>query len=360
MGKLFHAFMQADPSTTRQYGGTGLGLVISQRFCQMLGGDITVESALGQGSAFTIRLPAETVVAADRKATAVVQKLVSVIPPAVSGSQVVLVIDDDPTARDLVVRFLTREGLQVVTAASGEEGLRLARAVHPVAITLDVVLPGMDGWTVLTALKTDPELATIPVIMLTIADNQSQGFALGAADYLVKPIDAAQLVSVLQRYRNGTASNLALVVEDDASLRELTRRQLQKADWAVVEAENGLEALARLVEIEPAVILLDLMMPKMDGFAFLAELHKADAWQSIPVIVMSAKHLTPEDRLQLNGAVAAILQKGEYNCETLLRQVRALVPAGTQSECKDNARCSHDVGTGRLPTTAGQEPEPAS
>jgi CheY-like chemotaxis protein/nitrogen-specific signal transduction histidine kinase len=329
--QLFHAFMQADPSTTRQFGGTGLGLAITQRFCQLLGGDITVESSLGQGSTFTIRLPAETIFAVSQGPAGVVQKPRLAAPVRVSDSQPILVIDDDPSALDLVVRFLSKEGLQVVTATSGEEGLRLARVMRPAAIALDVMLPGMDGWSVLTALKADPDLAAIPVIMLTINDNQSQGFALGAADYIMKPIDPARLTSVMQRYSNGSMTNLVLLVEDDLNLRELTRRQLQKVGWAVVEAENGYEALERLTEIVPTVILLDLMMPEMDGFTFLTELHQRAEWRSIPVIVTSAKTLTPEERLRLNGVVATIMQKGTYTCDTLLHQVRALVAAVAQS-----------------------------
>jgi CheY-like chemotaxis protein len=185
----------------------------------------------------------------------------------------------------------------------------------------------MNGWDVLAALKADPALASIPVIMLTITDDQRRGFTLGAADFLTKPVDTAHLVRVLQRHQNGNAPNLAMVVEDDASLRELTRRQLHKAGWTVVEAENGRVAITRLAECRPAVILLDLMMPEMDGFTFLTELHQTDAWQGIPVIVISAKELTPEDRLCLNGAVEAILQKGTYTCEALLQQVCGLVTA---------------------------------
>jgi CheY-like chemotaxis protein len=297
----------------------------------MLGGSITVESTLGQGSTFTISLPAETGFTMHHEAAAVVQKPPPYMPITASDSQPILVIDDDPAVRELVVRFLTKEGFQVVTAASGEEGLRLVQVVRPAAITLDVLMPGMDGWAVLAALKAAPELASIPVIMLTIHDNQSQGFALGAADYMVKPIDPARLTRVLQRYSKSGTANLALLVEDDVGLRELTRRQLQKVGWVVVEAENGREALERLTGIAPAVILLDLMMPEMDGFTFLTELHQHEEWRSIPVIVTSAKTLTPEDRLRLNGAVATIMQKGTYTCDALLHQVRALVPAGGQS-----------------------------
>jgi CheY-like chemotaxis protein len=185
----------------------------------------------------------------------------------------------------------------------------------------------MNGWAVLTALSADPALATIPVIMLTITDDQKQGFALGATEFLTKPIDTTHLVSVLRRYSHGNTSNLALVVEDDAGLRELMRRQLHKAGWEVAEAENGQMALARLAKMQPTVILMDLMMPEMDGFLLLNELRQTDTWRSIPVIVVTAKELTPDDRQRLDSAVAAILHKGEGTCETLLQQLRQLVPA---------------------------------
>jgi CheY-like chemotaxis protein len=239
------------------------------------------------------------------------------------------VIDDDPLARDLLARLLTKEGFQVVTAASGPEGLRLARAVRPMTITLDVLMTDMDGWSVLTALKADPELATIPVVMLTITDEQDKGFTLGAADYLTKPIDTTRLSSVLQRYRGKGASEVVLIVEDEAGLRELMRRQLHKAGWAVAEAANGQEALARLAETRYVAILLDLMMPEMDGFTFLTELRKVDP--STPVIIISAKELTPEDRLRLNGAVTTILQKGAYTGPDLLRHIGDLVKTSMQS-----------------------------
>jgi len=323
--RLFQPFSQADASTTRQYGGTGLGLTITQHFCHMLGGTITVESALGKGSTFTMRLPAAA--ALEPETLEAIQQPCTAVHPTVTATPSILVIDDDPEARDLLERVLAKEGFQVVTATTGEEGLHLARTLHPTAITLDVLMDGMTGWDVLTALKADAALASIPVIMLTITDDQCRAFTMGATDFLTKPVDTAHLVRVLQRHQNGHAANVALVVEDDANLRELLRRQLHKAGWAVVEAENGRVAITRLAECQPAVILLDLMMPEMDGFTFLTELRQTTAWQEIPVIVISAKELTPEDRLWLNGAVKAILQKGAYTCETLLQHVRELVTA---------------------------------
>lgn len=324
--KLFQAFTQADTSTTRKYGGTGLGLAISQNFCHMMGGEITVQSALGQGSTFTVRLPAE-----------VVEPKVGQLPPleeptpialqSSEGAPTVLVIDDDPTVRDLMHRFLSKEGLQMIAATSGEEGIRLARELHPAVITLDVLMPGMDGWAVLTALKADPVLSNIPVIMLTITDEKQMGYALGAADYLTKPIEWERLAAVLQRYECPRPPCPVLIVEDDASLRELLRRRLQKEQWTVIEAENGRSGLERMAQRQPELILLDLMMPEMDGFQFLEEVRKHEAWRSIPVIVITAKTLTAEDRQRLNGSVEKILQKGAYSREELIREVRGLVAA---------------------------------
>ena len=329
MGKLFQAFVQADASTTRQYGGTGLGLTITQRFCQMMGGDITVESALGQGSTFTIRLPAAVT---DPKAA--VAPRVEALPASAlpaghwpAGTPTVLVIDDDSTVHDLMQRFLHREGLRMATATSGEEGLGLARALRPAAITLDVMMPGMDGWAILTALKADPLLADIPVIMLTIVDDKNLGYALGAADYLTKPVDWDRLAAILQKYRCAHPPCTVLVVEDDADTRDMLQRLLTRENWAVTEATNGRVALERMAESQPELILLDLMMPEMDGFAFLEALRQQDAWRSIPVVVVTAIDLTPEDRQRLNGYVEQILQKGAYSREELLHEIYHLVAA---------------------------------
>ena len=333
MGKLFQAFVQADASTTRQYGGTGLGLTITQRFCQMMGGDITVESALGQGSTFTIRLPAAVTDPKAAVAPRVEALPASALPASAlpAGTPTVLVIDDDSTVHDLMQRFLHREGLRMATATSGEEGLRLARALRPAAITLDVMMPGMDGWAILTALKADPLLADIPVIMLTIVDDKNLGYALGAADYLTKPVDWDRLAAILQKYRCAHPPCTVLVVEDDADTRDMLQRLLTRENWAVTEATNGRVALERMAESQPELILLDLMMPEMDGFAFLEALRQQDAWRSIPVVVVTAIDLTPEDRQRLNGYVEQILQKGAYSREELLHEIYHLVAACVRS-----------------------------
>lgn len=324
--RLFQSFTQADASTTRKYGGTGLGLAISQKFCQMMGGDITVESAPGQGSIFTVRVPAEVV---ESKAAPLPpsEEPASIALQSPAGAPTVLVIDDDPTVRDLMRRFLSKEGLQMIAATSGEEGIRLARELRPAVITLDVLMPGMDGWAVLTALKADPVLSDIPVIMLTIMDEKHMGYALGAADYLTKPINWERLAVLLRRYECARPPCPLLIVEDDAGMREMLRRRLEKESWTVIEAENGRVGLERMAESQPELILLDLMMPEMDGFQFLDEVRKHESWKSIPVIVMTAKELTVEDRQRLNGSVEKILQKGAYSREDLMREVVRLLGA---------------------------------
>ena len=326
MGRIFQAFSQAEASTSGKYGGTGLGLAISKQFCHMMGGNIFVESKIGEGTAFTIRLPAEGVSPRAEPALPAEPQIEKVL----DGAGTVLVVDDDPEVRDLMKRFLTKEGFRVVTASGGEEGLRMAKALHPEVITLDAMMPGMDGWVVLSALKSDSELIDIPVIMLTIMDQKNLGYALGAADYLTKPIDRDLLRTVLKKYRKVSASPRVLVVEDDQLTREMLRHALEKEGWAVTEAENGRIALERLAEMRPVVILLDLMMPEMNGFELVAELRKHEAWRSIPIIVITAKDLTSEDRLRLHGYVKKILQKGAYAREELLDEVRDLVKAATR------------------------------
>ena len=320
-GGLFEPFTQADSSTTRKFGGTGLGLAITRRFAEMMGGSVHVASQFGHGSTFTIALPANSVNAktsGNEPARALSDQ------PAKLDAGLVLVIDDDPSVHDLLRHAIAKQGFRVEGARSGEEGLRMARRLRPDAITLDVMMPGMDGWTVLSRIKSDPDLAGIPVIMLTIVDEKNRGYSLGAADYLTKPIERERLTSVLLRFRK-TTTNEALVIEDDPGSRDVLCRLLGSDGWKVSSAANGREGLERLEGHTPGVILLDLMMPEMDGFEFLRLMRLREEWKTIPVVIVTAKDLTTEDRKALNGHVSRILQKGAYDREELLQEVSKLV-----------------------------------
>jgi signal transduction histidine kinase/CheY-like chemotaxis protein len=305
VARLFQDFVQADASTTRKYGGTGLGLAISRRLTRMMGGDIIVESRPGHGSAFTVRLPDTEPVAAP-EATLAPQRAAQ---PSDDEQPLVLVIDDDDTACDVIKRLLGREGFAVVTAKGGKDGLRLARELRPRAITLDVIMPDVDGWTVLAALKGDPELAAIPVVLMTILDEKPRGYALGAVDYLVKPVDRGRLVEILRQICAGPTRRV-LVVDDDAFMRRDITAALEQDGWEPQEAENGLHALARLEAQLFDAVLLDLVMPEMNGFELLARMRAQEAWRDIPVIVITAKDLSAEERRELDLGARQVLQKG--------------------------------------------------
>jgi signal transduction histidine kinase/DNA-binding response OmpR family regulator len=320
MGRLFEAFSQADASTTRKYGGTGLGLAISRKFCRLMGGDLTVTSVAGKGSTFTATLPSEVQSQPTEGGTSFFSRAGT--KPELGS--MVLVVEDEANARELIARTLTKEGFRVELATDGKTALEMARTLKPQVITLDVMMPGMDGWAVLTALKADPATADIPVIMLTIVDEKQIGFALGAADYFTKPIDWSRMTASLQKYRTPANQQKVLVVEDDAPTREMLRRTLVKDHWEVVEAENGRVALEKLNGLVPALILLDLMMPEMDGFEFMEELRKRADCRQVPVVVITAKDITEQDRQRLNGQVARVMQKGSFQMEDLVREVRAV------------------------------------
>jgi CheY-like chemotaxis protein/anti-sigma regulatory factor (Ser/Thr protein kinase) len=332
--KLFQDFTQADASTTRKFGGTGLGLALTRRFCQMMGGDVTVNSMLGEGSVFTIKLPAVVSEAKSEEAAGPAGAVAIISPDDVTGdgseppsvdASCVLVIDDDPTQRDLIQRFLRNEGFCVRTAAGGEAGLRLARQLRPVAITLDVMMPEMDGWSVLAELKADADLRNIPVIMLTMVDDPERGFTLGASDYATKPVDRARLSEILKKHTCPHPPCPVLLVEDDPATRELTRAILEKEGWKVSEAENGRRALECMERERPCLILLDLMMPEMDGFEFADRVRRRPEWHLIPIVVLTAHDLSGDERRRLNGYVEMILQKPGDSHEELLHQVRDLL-----------------------------------
>ena len=314
--KLFEEFTQADSSTARQYGGTGLGLAITRKLARMMGGDVTVTSQPGKGSVFTVRLPGSAEPLANKSTDA------DGNPPS---TDCVLVIDDDATARELISDHLKAEGFSVVTAVGGLEGLKFAKELLPTAITLDVMMPDLDGWSVLAALRQDPELAEIPVIMITIVDEHRRGIALGAAGYLTKPIDRERLHRLIRRFRASARPTRVLLIEDDAVQRERMLGWLEPPQWIVREAANGREALNLLQEAKPDVILLDLMMPEMDGFAVVAALQKEAGWRDIPVIVITSLDLDAKDRERLNSGVQSVLVKEKFRPEDLVERIRRLV-----------------------------------
>jgi len=314
--KLFEEFSQADASTARRYGGTGLGLAITRKLARMMGGDVTLTSEPGRGSIFTVRLPG---------AGSTAEVAVDGRPPA--RTECVLVIDDDATARELISDHLQSEGFSVVAAAGGLEGLKLAKELRPTAITLDAMMPDLDGWSVLAALRQDPELTDIPVIMVTILDEQRRGVALGAAGYLTKPIDRERLRRLLGRFRASARPTKVLLVEDDPDQRTRLCGWLEGQQWIVQEAENGRDALTHLRAGKPDVILLDLMMPEMDGFAVVAALQKEATWRDIPVIVITSRDLDARDRERLNSGVQSVLVKEMFRPADLVERIRRVVHA---------------------------------
>jgi signal transduction histidine kinase/CheY-like chemotaxis protein len=316
LAQLFQPFTQADASTTRKYGGTGLGLVLCKRYCELMGGTIDVDSEIGKGTTFTVRLPM------DGREQRPEQRPTAAAMPQSRG--LVLVVDDDPATHDLAARILEGEGFATVCARSGDEAFRIAREQKPVAITLDIVMPGMSGWNVLAALKADPELASIPVIVVTFLNDQHTGYALGASDYLVKPIDRQRLVATVRRLFPNERPHHVLVVDDERDVRVILRDFLQKEGFRVSEAENGVAALKALVDLKVDLILLDLMMPELDGFGFLEQLQRRGS-QTVPVIVLTAMELDAAERERLRGSVQRIVAKRGGRQDELAREIAQLL-----------------------------------
>src|SRR5258705_5724469 len=304
--KLFQSFTQADTTTTKRFGGTGLGLAITKHFCVMLGGDVTVESEPGEGSTFTMSLPDRATDGAAAAATAVPR-----LPErTTNGAATILVVDDDTATIDLLSMTLGKEGYRVVHARTGKEALEKARTHHPSAITLDVLMPHMDGWSVLVALKAEPDLRDIPIIIVTVLKDRGMAFSLGATDFMTKPVDRATLTAMLRRYSAGRAGAVVLLVEDDPASREATGRVIRKLDLDVAEAANGLEGLRWLhTHAAPALILLDLMMPVMDGFEFLAKVQQDPKLADVPIVVLTAKQLTADEIGLLTGSTERVMAK---------------------------------------------------
>jgi signal transduction histidine kinase/DNA-binding response OmpR family regulator/CHASE3 domain sensor protein len=329
LANIFAEFHQIDSSLTRRYEGTGLGLAITRHLVTALGGEISVKSELGKGSTFTIVLP---VGAADpggpspitRQAVVPTPKRDRISAPAGEAPQV-LVVDDDPEVRYILQRYLEDAGFRVLLAASGAEGLRMARDFQPRAITLDIMMPGMDGWEVLRALKADPAIADIPVVICSILDNRELGYSLGAVDYLVKPVSRQDVLAAVSRTAGAAALRRILVVEDDKTEADLLRRYLEEASYLVGTAANGREALDALKSLPADLITLDLLMPEMDGFTLLAELRSDPAFSALPVIVVTARDLSAAEQERLREGMALVIQKGPQRRELLLGELRRIL-----------------------------------
>lgn len=318
-GRIFQEFTQADDSTTRRFGGTGLGLTLCRKFTELLGGTISVISRPGEGSTFIVRLPRNTQALAKAPG-----KPIMPLQPSLHRGKI-LIIDDDPSLREAVSRMLTKEGFWVAMASDGEEGLQMAKVLRPHIITLDIAMPDMDGWQVLSRLKDDPDLKNIPVVILTMMDGRSKGYALGASAVVQKPVSREDLLAVIASVETGQSEAPILVVEDDETTQEVLHRIITESGWESRKALNGQEAL-ELVQFEhPKLIILDLMLPEMDGFQLLTELQNHPEWREIPIIVLTAKDLTPEDLKRLEvDQIHHVFRKGACSKEELVEAVRSI------------------------------------
>ncbi|HEY6041365.1 MAG TPA: response regulator, partial [Anaerolineae bacterium] len=321
LGRIFEEFQQADTSTTRQYGGTGLGLAISRNLARLLGGDIHVESVPDAGSTFTLVIP----VRYGEKVITPQPETAPARPAADDGRRVVLAIDDDPDVIYLLQENLGEAGYHVIGAHSGNQGLELARELKPYAITLDIMMPHKDGWEVLHDLKSDAATRDIPVILLTIIDKKSLGFQLGAVDYVTKPFNGDDILNALRhltQVNNGVEPRHLLVVDDDPNVIEMVRQLLEGSSYRLETAADGQAALDAISKAKPDAILLDLLMPHVDGFTVIERLRQDPETASIPVVVLTAKTLTAEEFVRLNESVAKVMQKQGLNAGGLVEELR--------------------------------------
>ncbi len=320
--RVFDPFSQADVSTTRKYGGTGLGLSITQQFCHLLGGEIEVESQPQKGTSFVMRLP---VFYQQQDASSEDQLVPDELHPVQvdNNARKVMVVDDDPVARDLLKRHLEKDGYNVTTVADGNDVIDIALDWQPDIITLDVLMANVDGWTVLSQVKNDDRVCHIPVIMVSIVDEKKMGYTLGAADYISKPVQQSTLREVVAKHipESSAAQFELLVIDDDEATRTVVRHTFEKLDCNVTEAINGQAGWERIEQLIPDIILLDLMMPEVDGFEFLDRVKKTPEWKDIPVIVLTAKTLTKADYAKLQGRVENIYEKSEAPLTQILGSV---------------------------------------
>ena len=340
MGRLFQAFTQADSSTTRNFGGTGLGLTITRHFCAMLGGSIEVKSKPAQGSTFIIVLP-------DRATKVMAEDGLDGDHPAVRHEPVpgdihVLVVDDDPAVHDVLAATLGKEGYQITHAKDGIEALHLMRTHPPDVVTLDVMMPKMDGWSVLGIMKSEPQLAHIPVIMLTIVDHRNLGFSLGASEYMTKPIDRNRLIALIEKFAVSRRDGTVLVIDDDPDVRAMVKATIDDVGMKATTVANGQAALDWLASHpQPALVLLDLMMPKMDGFEFLERVRQNPHYVDLPIVVLTAKELTDNERSYLAERTLLVLSKSAQPISKLGFALAAI--AGRNRDMRSSATTDEKV-----------------
>ena len=329
LGHLFKEFHRLDAGPGPQQEGTGLGLALTKRFAELHGGQVSVESELGRGSTFTLRLPPQGPAPAAS---------LPVAPPQVAagdpGRPLVLVVEDNPQAAEILASHLHAGGFRIDVAHTGTDALTMARNLKPVAITLDILLPEVDGWEVLTRLKADEATRNIPVVVVSVVDKPALGRALGALDYFVKPVDGKALLSRLNQYRFTSPVEdepvRVLVVDDEPANLDLVEGLLKPAGFGVLRAGSGQEGIDMAISAMPNLILLDLMMPGLSGFDVVEALREKEATRSIPIMVLTAKELTVADKSALNGQVAAIFQRDSVAGTELTAWLRSIV-AKTQT-----------------------------
>jgi PAS domain S-box-containing protein len=339
LGAIFEAFQQADASTSRKYGGTGLGLTISQALCQLMGYRIEVSSQVGVGSTFSVVLSPGMSAAQRPKtpATALAAqdpKKAKAVAPIDLKSKLVLIIDDEEDSRVLLRHAIEEAGCKVALASSGEEGLRQAYSQRPDLITVDLLMPGMSGWAVVRRLKADPQLRMIPVVVASVVASENKAHVFGVVDVLQKPISREELLAMLQRNLRVPRPRV-LVVDDDPDVQRLLVSYLEEANAEVRTAANGREALERLEEGFPDLILLDLMMPVMDGLAFLDAIRLEPRWQNIPVTVITAKDLTSEEVERLEHQTLQVVNKVEMLRKDLNQLLERILKRAEMARASD-------------------------
>jgi signal transduction histidine kinase/CheY-like chemotaxis protein len=315
-GKLFQPFSQVDASPTRKTGGTGLGLSISRHLVELHGGRMDVESEVGKGSTFffTLPIPKGSELSAPKN------------EPQVPEKKIILAIDDDTQVIGLYERYLQPQGFQVIALTDPTQARERVRQLRPYAVTLDVMMPGRDGWTVLKELKTDPETRDVPVIICSILEDEEKGFTLGAADYLLKPILEDDLMEALGRLNlDGTIPEVLVIDDNPEDLRLIAQILNDKGRYKPILAEGGKEGWQALSAKPPHALILDLFMPGMDGFSIIEKMRSSPILNDIPVIVVSGAELKPEQQKQLENFGQQLIRKGPSSEEELLRSLdRAL------------------------------------